>query len=471
MLTYSFTDIGSDSLYIHLYKCIRNDILQGKIRPGEKLPSKRTFAKNLGISVITVENAYGQLASEGYIYSVPKKGFFAADIVPDLRQKKTAPPPDPLPAAPVGVSRLADFTSNQTEPDSFPFSVWSRIMRRQLGENQKALMTNPPSGGVAALRQAIARHLADFHGLRINPEQIIIGAGTEYLCSLLVQLLGYDKIYGVEDPSYSKIRKVYQGCNVTCRPVEMDDSGVQAEDLEAADIDVIHISPSHQYPTGIVMPVGRRYEILGWASRSDRRYIVEDDFDSELRLKGQPVPTMQSIDVMEKVIYMNTFTKTLSSTIRISYMVLPPRLVRRFYEKLSFYACTVPNFEQYTLAEFIEDGSFEKHINRMRNHYRKKRDLLLKLIRSGPLGEKCEILEENAGLHFLLRIRSGNTTDEEIIRKAGERQIRLSALSQYYSGGAGKRDLQHIFVINYSSVPEENLPAAVKILGEILNDG
>ena len=194
----------------------------------------------------------------------------------------------------------------------------------------------------------------------------------------------------------------------------MDSDGVKVSELEEKKADIVHISPSHHYPTGIVMPISRRYELLGWASKNENHYIIEDDYDSELRLSGQPIPTLQSIDVSDKVIYMNTFTKTLSSTVRISYMVLPGQLLDEFYKKLSFYSCTVSNFEQYTLAKFIQEGYFEKHINRLRNYYHSKRDTLITAIRSSRLNESVTISGEEAGVHFLMEINTGQRIHYEL---------------------------------------------------------
>lgn len=466
MLTYSFTDLGSDSLYEHLYKCIKQDILQGILCANEKLPSKRTFAKNLGISTITVENAYAQLIAEGYIYSVPKKGFYVTDIQPPLESPKAKFILQETPQIPQKSACFADFTSNQTSSENFPFSIWSRLIREQLNDNQSNLMINSPCGGILVLREAIAAHLMEFHGLCVSPEQIIIGAGTEYLYGLLIQLLGFDKRYAVEDPGYGKIAQIYQSHNVSCSYISMDHDGILIPDLEDQKVDIVHISPSHHFPTGIVMPISRRYELLGWASKSESRYIIEDDYDSEFRLSGQPIPTLQSIDILEKVIYMNTFTKSLSSTIRISYMVLPKHLVNAYYEKMRFYSCTVSNFEQYTLAAFIQQGYFEKHINRMRNYYRSKRDILLKCIQNSPLAEHAVISEEDAGLHFLLKLQT-HDSDEVFCQKAAQYGIRILPLSQYYIDS--QKAERHVFIINYSSVEEAVMEEAIQKIWQILN--
>ena len=461
MITYSFTDIGSDSLYIHLYKCIKNDILQDILHAGEKLPSKRSLAKNLNISVITIENAYAQLIAEGYVYSIPKKGFFVADIKSLHKKEEPILSTENVQLSSSKSNYLADFTSNQTSSEHFPFSIWAKLTRELLTHNQSELLTNPPCGGILPLRESIAKHLKDFRNMTVSPEQIIIGAGTEYLYGLLIQLLGFDKHYAVEDPGYSKISQIYESHCILCDFVSMDSFGVNIADLEKQNIDIIHISPSHHFPTGTVMPISRRYELLGWAAKSDMRYIIEDDYDSEYRLSGQPIPTLQSIDIQEKVIYMNTFTKTLASTIRISYMVLPKHLVNTFYSRLYFYSCTVSNFEQYILARFISEGYFEKHINRMRNYYHSKRDLLLHTIYNSPLAAYATISEENAGLHFLLKLKT-NLSDKEFLQRMEHSGIKLSSLSQYYQ--VPPEAAEHIFIINYSFVAEENLEKAIQMI-------
>lgn len=461
MITYTFTNTGSDSLYEYLYKCIKNDILQGNIRAGEKLPSKRTFAKNLGISVITVENAYEQLIAEGYIYSIPKKGFYVTDLKKEVETEKKTVTKEMVPITGGESGYFADFTSNQTQSELFPFTVWTRMIREVLGENQIQLMTNPPCGGIYPLREAIAKYLKEFRGMTVLPEQIIIGAGTEYLYGLLIQLLGTDKIYAVENPGYRKIAKIYRSWKVACEYIDMDEEGVQIGELQRKRVDILHISPSHHYPTGIVMPVSRRYELLGWASKSSRHYIIEDDYDSELRLGGQPIPTMQSIDVSDRVIYMNTFTKTLASTVRISYMILPPPLLEQFYERLSFYSCSVSNFEQYTLGKFIEEGFFEKHINRLRNHYHKKRDILLGAIRESRLGNLVHISGEEAGVHFLMEIQT-EKEEEEFLTCAQTQGIRLSPLSAHYHNRETER--KNVYVMNYSSVQMEDTQEIVRRL-------
>lgn len=493
MITYSFSDIGSDSLYEHLYKCIKNDIINGTLSAGTKLPSKRSFASNLGISTITVENAYQQLIAEGYVFSVQKKGYYVCDIdedsvlrsggtgtAPASRRGAASDPTSPTPPTPrtsqnattslqtpsTATSHqprpiMTDFAANHTAPENFPFTIWARLLRSVISEEKEALMTPSPSAGTARLRRAICAHLRAFRGMNAAPEQIIVGAGTEYLYSLLIQLFGAQRVYAVEDPGYRKISKIYGSHGVKCRHIPLDAGGVAMQELEASGADILHISPSHHFPTGIVTPVSRRYELLAWASKSDSRYIIEDDYDSEFRLEGRPVPTLSSIDVMEKVIYMNTFSKSLTPTIRISYMVLPEHLVRRFYEKLSFYSCTVSNFEQLTLASFIEEGYLEKHINRMRTFYRNRRDDILNAIAGSPLAARVRITEEDAGLHFLMKIDT-KLTEQEFRREALSRGIRLAPLSDYYDDP--DRAPVNTYIINYSDIQPERLKEAIEAL-------
>ncbi|WP_310602583.1 MocR-like pyridoxine biosynthesis transcription factor PdxR [Anaerosporobacter sp.] len=471
MLTYSFANIGSDSLYEHLYKCIKNDILQGILRPDDKLPSKRTFAKNLNISTITIENAYAQLLAEGYIYSIPKRGYFIANLdhsiqisqsthlaEPEIETSFSKRTTDDNSATP-----FADFISNQTNPDNFPFSIWTKLMREIILDKSRELMTNSPCGGILELRTAIATHLKEFRNMDVSPEQIIVGAGTEYLYGLLIQLLGHDRIYGVEDPGYQKVAQIYRSNQVSCHYIPLDEHGIMIDGLDSNNIDIIHTCVSHHFPTGIITPISRRYELLGWASKSDTRYIIEDDYDSEFRLMGKPIPSLQSIDVMEKVIYMNTFTKSLASTIRISYMILPNHLVKKFYETLSFYSCTVSNFEQYTLARFIQGGYFEKHINRMRNYYRGQRDFIMECIQNNPNVSRITIKEEDSGLHFLMQV-STDKTDEVIVEEALKQGIRISCLSNYYHSNYyhnENNDTLHTLIINYSNLPPVIMQEAI----------
>lgn len=462
MLTYSFEQAGDKPLYEYLYACIRDDILSGRLRAGEKLPSKRALARNLGVSTITVEGAYGQLTAEGYCQSAPRRGFFVTNVAP----QEQVPPP--LPPVRQAVDRstvrkewLADFSANSVPVKLFPFDLWTRLLRKVVNEDADALLERSASFGVPLLRQAIAEHLHSFRGLTVQPEQIVIGAGTEYLYNLLVQFFGRDRRFCVENPGYDRIRQIYTASGADCVLADMDAQGVRPAELTRQKAQILHISPSHHFPTGIIMPVSRRYELLGWAAAAPDRYIIEDDYDSEFRLTGRPIPTMMGIDVSDRVIYMNTFSKSLTPTIRISYMVLPKELVAPFREKLGFYSCTVSNFEQYTLARFIQDGYFEKHINRMRNFYRRKRERLLALLKAPAAAGRLTIIEHGSGLHFLLRLALSES-DAAFGAKLAAQGIRLRPLAAYYEGSP--EHCQHLFVLNYSGVTDDVLEDAVQRL-------
>jgi len=513
MLTYSFENIGHTPLYAHLYRCIRHDIETGVLVPGEKLPSKRALARHLGISTITVEGAYGQLMAEGYCTSQPKRGVYVSneitkaavawpkieageDVVtnensatalpsPPLQgtsprgggEKNMAPPLGELsPArvtervAPSAIpdSFLIDFAARSASSETFPFSIWTKHLRRVVADDADALLSRSPGQGVLALRQAIAEHLRRFRGLSVEPAQIVVGAGTEYLYTLLVQFFGRDRRFCVEDPGYGRIRRIYESLGATCLLAGLDGAGVRPQELVRNGAQIVHISPSHHFPTGLIMPISRRYELLGWATGAPDRYIIEDDYDSEFRLTGRPIPTLMGIDALGRVLYMNTFSKSLTPTIRISYLVLPQALVAPFRDRLGFYSCTVSNFEQYTLARFIAEGDFERHIHRMRTLYRKRRETILALLKKSPFADHIEILEQGSGLHFLIKF-AGAGSDKIIEKKLAVAGIRMKPLASYYAETTlPPKEAAGTFVLDYSAVDEEKMAEAVERMGKAL---
>ena len=467
MLSYNLSE-AKGPLYKSLYQFIREDIQSGKLKANEKLPSKRTLAQNLGISTISIENAYDQLICEGYIYSLPKRGYFVAEIenINELKPKSV-----PKSEAKINIhergkdSDLFDFSSNRVEKENFPFSIWAKILREIISQNESQLLEVSPCGGVRELREAIANHLESFRGMSVNPDQIIVGAGTEYLYGLLTKLLGNDKTYCIENPGYKKLKKIYESNGAKCLAVDMDEQGLSIEKLRSANGQIAHISPTHHFPTGICMPASRRYEMLAWANESEENYIIEDDYDSEFRLKGKPLPPLFSLDIFGKVIYMNTFSKSLASTIRISYMILPEKLANLFYQKLAFYSCTVSTFEQYTLASFISKGFFEKHINRMRLHYGRKRTRIIEAIKKYFYENECQIIENDSGLHFILKFNTP-LTDEQFKEILSSKGILISSISDFEMND--KPQSSHEFILNYSSIDMEKLNTSLKKLREAL---
>ena len=448
MLTYQLKKQPGLPLYEALYRCIREDIRTGRLRPGEQLPSKRSLCANLKVSKITVENAYNQLLAEGYISSREKVGYFVEavqQLPPQTPKAPQTPPPE---------GKLLDLSGNGSP--RFPFTVWSRLQRQVLLDYGQKLLLPLPNQGIGELRQAIAWHLGAFRGLEVNPEDIFVGAGTDFLYNLLVQLLGRDKCYGVEEPGYSKIYDIYRCAGARCTLLSMDKSGV----LPDAATQVLHISPAHHFPTGLVTPLSRRRELLRWASAEDGRYIIEDDYDSEFRFAGRPLPTLKAMDTAGRVIYMNSFTKSLAPSIRISYMILPSALMAALQTRLGFYAGTVPSFEQYTLARFIREGYFEKHINRMRKFYKARRDTLLELV--NQCSRRLQVLEEGAGLHFLLRVDTP-LTDPELVAACAQKGLKVRCLSQYYRESPPE-NCRGYLVINYSGLGDADIEVLAKVI-------
>ena len=446
MLTYELKKSPGVPLYEALYRCIRADILFGNLKPGQKLPSKRALAQNLEVSKITVEAAYNQLLSEGYIRATEKIGYFVEDI-PQAAARK----PDISPIADKQRAKpVLDLSGSGTE--KFPFSVWSKLQREVMLDYGEKLLLPLPNQGIEPLRRAIADHLHAFRAMTVDPDNILIGAGTDFLYNLLIQLLGRDKTYAVEDPGYGKIHRIYAAGGVECLSIPMDHEGVLPEKLQGAQ--VLHLSPAHHFPTGLVTSVPRRQELLAWAGATGG-YIIEDDYDSEFRFDAHPKPTMQSLDRNGRVIYMNTFSKSLAPSIRISYMVLPRELMEAFRRNLGFYSCTVSSFEQYTLARFLSRGYFEKHINRMRKYYNMRRNQVVSALNQCAFSDKLTIREEDAGLHFLLKVDT-DMTDSELVRHCESKGIRVRALSSYYHLKVPKED-EHCLVINYAGLNQEDL--------------
>lgn len=416
MLDYNLEQRGEVSLYEYVYQQIRDDIVAGRIAAGEHLPSKRAFASHLGISVITIENAYSQLVAEGYICSKPRRGYYACE----------------LPDAPV-LASAAEDADRDTAPASFgvhdsygqpeqfaPLSpsaleaarLWQSALRATLtSEDEREIFSPAPAQGTARLRCAIAHHLRGTRGMNVNPDNIVIGAGAQLLDTMLVQLLGADKTYAVEDPGYLRLTRIYQAMGCEVRHIPLDGEGVNLGELLDAGADVLHLMPSHQYPTGLVTSIARRYALLSWAAERPGRYLIEDDFDCEFRLAGKPIPALASIDAAQSVIYTNTFSKSLSSALRLAYMVLPDELMERFRRELGFYASSVSSVDQVALARLLESGDYERHVNRVRVRAREARDGLVALVRKAfPAGE-VSIEHADAGLYCVLAPASDKVGD------------------------------------------------------------
>lgn len=463
MLTYELDRRGDLPLYEYLYRCILGNILDGTLAPNTRLPSKRALAEHLSVSVITVENAYQQLEAEGYVTAEPRRGVFVSRVE---QVPKTETVAVPLTEQQPAVNWRLDLKQTLVDVSRFPVSGWVRLTRQVLSEGGTALLSPVPHQGLPDLRRAIAHDLWERKGMAVNPEQIVIGAGAEYLYLLLAQLLGREAVLAVEDPGYPKIRQVYEKWGLPCCPVPLDRQGVSPKALVKAHAAAVHLSPSHHYPTGLVTPIGRRQALLQWAEEYDG-VIIEDDYDSEFRFTGRPLPTLQSIDRSGRVIYMNTFSQTISPSMRVGFMVLPPALLERYRRELNFYSCTVPALDQHVLARFLDRGYYDQHISRMRKEYRGRRAQVLEAFRTSPFAEKVEIAEEGAGLHFLLRLHT-NRSDEELRGRAEKLGIRLAFLSEY--AARNPEFYAHTLVVNYAGLSRERLPETVALLAEVFAD-
>ena len=548
MLTYALNRTVRESLYEQLYRALRFDIESGALGAGDRLPSKRAFAKHLGVSVVTVEGAYDQLVAEGYVRAVPRSGFYVQEIGPNLASfsristsaevkvplgdssgaksascrpearisgndgvekleklaRKGAPfciahSEEGLAGVSPGAGRkwLADFTGATAPEGVFPYAAWARMLRRVLAdESERTVLEASRPQGSPRLRAAIAAHLRGFRGMEVHPDQIVIGSGAQSLYGLLVQLLGRDLVYGVEDPGYPRLTRIYESNDVTVRPIALDGEGPALESLARAGVDVLHCTPSHQFPTGITVPVSRRRSLLEWAqsgvaapkdgaaageargrsvkaSSARPRYLIEDDFDCEFRMAGRPVPPLAALDGAGRVVYANTFSKTLGGAFRIGYMVLPEALAERFRDRLGFYACTVGALEQLTLARFMESGDYERHVNRQRTRYRRLLSALIDALAASSAGDHLHFANAGAGLHFLMEVRGvegdergGATFEERVARRAAIRGVRLAPLGRYRFTGCEAGWRRPAFMMSFSSVKEETIPEVVGIVSE-----
>lgn len=475
---------GDLALYEYLYRCIRHDIAHGKVEPGQKLPSKRTLAKQLGVSLITIEAAYDQLVAEGYIRSRERCGYYACDLAPAAKIEEpgsaqhrteagnaaarherdnhaanpnglqpfprekghlegltalpsdadftltidgaTAPRPQNTSSdAPL----LADFTHSTLATTMLPYSAWAKAVRRTLSDESAASLAEAASAaGSPELRSAIADHLRQYRGMDVSPDQVVIGAGSQTLYQLLVQLLGRTRRYAVEDPGYPLLTRMYEQQNAQVAHIGLDDSGINVAALEASGASVAHIMPSHQFPTGIVTTAARRRELLNWAREGDR-YLIEDDYDSEFRMAGRPIPSLFGIDAAERVLYLNSFAKSLGAAFRMAYLVLPPQLAQRFRKQLGFYANTVSPLDQLALARFIEQGHYDRHVNRLRTHARKTQDALVNALHEA-FGDRIAFAGLNDGLHFIMQLES-ERGERELATAAEAAGIRIAPLSSF----------------------------------------
>lgn len=449
-LTINLDPHAKTPLYEQIYHYIKENIQEGKIACGEKLPSTRVLSRHLEVSRSTVELAYEQLLSEGYIESQPCRGFFASRLEglyqltrAKEQSKETARERNPF---------RYDFTPYGVDLRSFPYHVWRKLSREILMDDRTELFRSGDSQGEYGFRRAVARYLYQARGVNCTPEQVVIGAGSDYILMLLSVVLGTRHTVAFEDPTYMQAFRLAGSLGFSTVPVPVDKEGMQVASLSETGADIAYVTPSHQYPTGIVMPVRRRMELLRWAGEEPGRYVIEDDYDSEFRYKGKPIPALQGYDRGDRVIYLGTFSKSIAPAIRLSYMVLPEPLLENYQSQFRFINSTVSKVDQLIVQKFIEEGYYERHLNKTRALYRSRHDALIEALR--PLLDSCHISGENAGVHLLLDFHR-EIPEQELIRKAAKEGIRVYGLSDYCIEKSRRR--RPTILLGYANLTETQI--------------
>jgi len=450
---------SSIPLYNQLYFKMKEAIIQGDLMVGTKLPSKRKLAEFLSISQTTIELSYAQLMAEGFISSIPRRGYFVEQVeeLSYVEQERSFNGEELESVKP---NYVIDFHSGRIDTSAFPFNQWRKFAKDILEESSRDLLLLGHPQGDLELRQEIASYLYSSRGVRCTPQQIILGSGTEQLMPLLIGLLGKQASYAIENPGYPLTHHIFANHERTVIPILVDADGMNVSELEKSEATVAYVTPSHQFPTGAILSASRRVQLLNWASAKEGRYIVEDDYDSEFRYIGRPIPSLQGIDQSERVIYISTFSKSLMPSLRMAYLVLPMHVLQAYRETFSYYSSTVPRLDQHILAEFMKAGQFSKHLNRMRKLYRKKLEKLTSsLARYAPL---VKIFGEQAGMHIVLTIDL-EKTDEELVILAKSKGIRVYARSEYMIGNENPSNKPQI-LLGFGGFAEREIEGAIEDL-------
>ena len=462
MITISIDSNSKLPIYMQIYEYIKGEILHGHLQAPTKLPSTRSLAANLQVSRSTIDTAYEQLVAEGYVEAMEKRGYFVTPIT-HLQQFSCTGTNNASFSSPAtaNASLLFDFNPHSIDTDHFPYSIWKSLGKNQLDNPENFLAGN--HFGELPLRQAIADYLRGSRGVSCSPENIIVGAGLDHLLQMLCVLFSRRATIAMEDPGYRRARQVLVSNGYAIIDVPLRDNALDTRILARSSADICYVTPSHQFPLGTVMPVSRRQELLAWANESAERFIIEDDHDSEFRYKGKPIPALQSLDTAGKVIYIGTFSKAISPAIRTGYMVLPETLLVRYQEKCGSYACPVSRLNQALLADFIREGYFEKHLNRMRKIYKTKHDIMLQAIREWLPGTQAEVSGDYAGLYIILRYK-GSLTEREIETRAKENGIQLRSLREYYASLPA--DYHPTYLLGFANLNNETIVEGIECLAE-----
>lgn len=457
MLLFQLEKDGDKPLYDQLYCGIKEAIITKKIAVGEKLPSKRKLADFLNISQTTIEIAYAQLLAEGYIMSKPRVGYFVEEIddLPYIQQEVTSMPNEQTKKK----SYIIDFNPGSIDLDAFPFQTWRKYARDLFDISSKDLLLTGAPQGELALRIEIAHYLYQSRGVVCRPEQIVIGSGTEQLLPMILRLFKDDTCFAIENPGYPTVQRMFSQHKRKVFPIPVDDEGIRIQELEKTSADVVYITPSHQFPTGAILSATRRAQALNWAAESPSRYIIEDDYDSEFRYTGKPIPALQALDRNDKVIYMSTFTKSLMPSLRVAYFVLPQKLLPTYNDVFNYYSSTVPRFDQHIVANFMRDGHFSKHLNRMRKIYRKKHDQLTTILEK--YSPQIQMTGEQAGMHILLTVQH-TLSEKQLQQRANDAGIGIYPLSDYRLDGQISTQAQ--FLLGFGGIPTQQIESSIKKL-------
>ena len=463
-LTTALDPSSSVPLYEQLYHSLAGEMRSGTLSAGVRMPGKRRLAAELSVSVNTVDAAYQMLAAEGYLESRERSGFYVQEYLA-LPSRPAGLPQPPAPPVPPPVPPVRyDLSTRGVDPGLFPFRTWARLQKELLYSSPE-LLTHGDAQGDPALRRALAEYLSEYRGVQCGPHQIVVGAGLEYLLSLLAPLLPGKT--AVENPGYQRAKQVLENNGVACCCLPVDEDGLSVEALSGSGAAVCYVTPSHQFPTGVTMPAGRRTELLHWASRCPgQRYIIEDDYDSEFRFDTRPLPSLQGMAGADgPVVYLSTCSRSLAPGIRIAYMVLPRQLLPAWRAKYRIYSGTVSRFEQQTLARFIREGYFTRHLARERVAYKARRDALAASLRAAFAPDELTLTGLHTGLHLLARLK--NAPPDAALHAAAKAQgVALSLLSDYDLTG-GEQDFSGTFVLGYGSLSEASFPEAGETLRKV----
>ena len=471
---------GRTCLYEQIYEHIKKEIREGKLLAGERLPSTRFLAEYLQVARSTVDYAYSQLLAEGYIESRPYRGYFVCSMEELVGLEDMAAPAvysgdafgtyngktgesgalsEDIGEAGDSKGHFQwDFSPYEIDMSGFPFSVWKKITKNILTYANSDLFARGEAQGDYELRVTISRYLHSSRGVNCRPEQIIVGAGNDYLLMLLEKIMGRHVRIAMENPTYLRSYRIFQSFAYNIVTVDMDEYGMRVDPLEREQVQAAYVMPSHQFPTGVVMPIRRRLELLKWAAGDLDRYVIEDDYDSEFRFRGKPIPALQASDELGKVIYLGSFSKAIAPAIRVSFMVLPDPLLKVYKRDCAFYSCTVSRIDQSILNEFIRDGYFERHLNKMRKIYRAKHDLLLNEL--ALFHKKFTVSGENAGLHLLLTAKEP-VSEEELVDRAAKQGVRVYGLS---SGMSSENQKAATVLLGFGGMSPDQITEGIRHL-------